>query len=98
MIVYDLNTFFNIISRFKTQNYSNNWFFIVCSCDSKSAMDSNVLSNFNLELEIKVSFFLYIFQSDLEADNHQNSLIAYYFSFYDFATYTENNLKVLFRL
>ena len=49
------NTFFNIISRFKAQYYSSNWFFIVCACESKSAIDSNVLSNFNLELEIKVS-------------------------------------------
>ena len=67
------NTFFNIISRFKKQNYANNWFFIICSCDSKDAIDSNVLSNFNLELEIKVLFnkhFLYFSQLNQSIDIH----------------------------
>jgi hypothetical protein len=57
------NTFFNIISRLK-QKYlkkENNSFFIICACDSKDQIDSNVLSNFNLELEIKVNFFLNCF-------------------------------------
>lgn len=64
------NTFFNIISRFylkylsqKKQNASENdknWFFIACGAETKEQLDANVLSNFNLELEIKVIIKIFL--------------------------------------
>ncbi len=55
------STFFKIISQLKT-NYLKlnlaerleNWFYVVCTCETKDELDANILSHFNSELEIKV--------------------------------------------